>query len=435
MKSFFKKIITAILEIESRLVLKKYKPKIIAVTGSVGKTSTKDAIFTVLSPYMSVRKSDKSFNSEIGVPLTILGCQNAWTNPLRWLNNIIHGFDLILMKNEYPACLVLEVGADRPGDIKRITSWLRPDVSVLTRIGPMPVHVEFFSSRADLVREKSYLASSLKKGGTLILNHDDEDIRNFKHLAKNNRLITYGLHEPAEITASNEVIVYEEKNGVKMPTGFGFKINYNGNVVPVTLPGVLGFQHLYPVLAAVAVGISQDLNMVEITQALVNHVPPRGRMNLIPGVKDTVIIDDSYNSSPVALHEAFDAFRNIECSGRKIAVLGDMLELGKFSGEEHRVAGEHVAEIAKKLITVGMRARLVAESAEKAGMKARDIMSFNTAREAAGYIFGMIKKGDLFLVKGSQSMRMERVVEVLMAHPEDREKLLVRQEREWIVRE
>ena len=134
MKSFLKKIIVSILESEARLILKKYNPFIIAITGSVGKTSAKDAIYTVLAGSVSrVRKSEKSFNSEIGVPLTILGCDNAWSNPFLWLKNILNGLELILLRSNYPNCLVLEVGADHPGDIQKITKWLKPDVAVITQ--------------------------------------------------------------------------------------------------------------------------------------------------------------------------------------------------------------------------------------------------------------------------------------------------------------
>src|SRR3989338_11173054 len=126
MKNFFKKIVVWILVTEARLVLRKYKPKIVAVTGSVGKTSTKDAIYTILSSVTFVRKSEKSFNTEIGLPLTILGCPNAWSNPFAWLGNFIEGMKLIVLPNHYPRTLILEVGADRPGDIKNIVRWMKP---------------------------------------------------------------------------------------------------------------------------------------------------------------------------------------------------------------------------------------------------------------------------------------------------------------------
>ena len=178
MKIFFKKIITLILEIESRIVLQKYNPTIIAVTGSVGKTSTKDAIYTVMSSSsLSVRKSEKSFNGEIGLPLTILGCKNAWNNPLAWLGNILSGIEMIIFKTKYPKCLILEIGADHPGDIRRITKWLKPDIAVMTKISEVPVHVEFFSSPEELFKEKSYLAKALKKNGTIVFSNDNIKIR------------------------------------------------------------------------------------------------------------------------------------------------------------------------------------------------------------------------------------------------------------------
>ena len=177
MKSIFKKIVVAILEWEAVLVLKKYKPMIVAVTGSVGKTSTKDAIFTVMSSHFFVRKSEKSFNSEIGVPLTILGCNNAWSNPILWVKNIIEGLMLIVLGNHYPKWLVLEVGADRPGDIERIAKWLKPDVVVMTTLPDVPVHVEYFDSPEDVIKEKEYLISALKPKGVLVLNYDDEKVR------------------------------------------------------------------------------------------------------------------------------------------------------------------------------------------------------------------------------------------------------------------
>src|SRR3989339_2092923 len=175
MKKAFKKIIVFIITWQAKLIIKKYNPKIIAITGSVGKTSTKDAIFTILSKFKIVRKSQKSFNSEIGLPLTILGSENGWNDPFIWLENIIHGFYLILWKQSYPEYLVLEVGVGKPGDIKNnVAPWLNPDMVVITRFPDKPVHVEFFESVESIIEEKSALAFALKKDGILVLNHDDE---------------------------------------------------------------------------------------------------------------------------------------------------------------------------------------------------------------------------------------------------------------------
>src|SRR6185437_9248398 len=163
MKDFFKKIIITLLTLEAQAVIKRYKPRIVAVTGSVGKTSAKDAIYEVLvaTSGARVRKSQKSFNSELGLPLTILGRPNAWNNPLGWLQNLFDGLLLIIRHSPYPEWLVLEVGADRPGDIKSVATWLPVEVAVITRLPEVPVHVEFFSSPEEVVEEKAALIDAL----------------------------------------------------------------------------------------------------------------------------------------------------------------------------------------------------------------------------------------------------------------------------------
>jgi len=430
MKTIFKKIIVFKITILARAVLAKYKPKIVAVTGNVGKTSTKDAIYTVLASEFFVRKSEKSFNSDIGVPLTILGCNNGWSNPLIWTKNILRGLELVLFKQSYPQWLVLEVGADHPGDIKKITQWLLPDVVVVTRFGEVPVHVENFKSRADLIIEKGYLVQVLKKEGVLILNHDDTDTMKFKEKAKA-KCLTFGMYEGADITSSNVASIYTKKEGKEFPQGLNFKINVDGNCVPVTLQHVLGDQHIQPVLAGVAVGISQQMNLIKITDALMGHIPPRGRMNLIQGVKNTLIIDDTYNASPTATAQALLTLKDARVSGRKIVVLGDMLELGKFSAEEHRKIGAQVANFADIFVSVGLRMYGAREEAIASGMALTSIFEFEDSKTAGGFLQNQIQEGDVILIKGSQGMRMERAAQEIMAHPEERESLLVRQEPEW----
>ncbi len=433
MKFLFKKIIVFKITWLARLVLAKYKPKIVAVTGNVGKTSTKDAIYTVLSSEFFVRKSEKSFNSDIGVPLTILGCNNGWSNPLIWIKNIVRGLELVLFKNPYPKWLVLEVGADHPGDIAKITQWLSPDVVVVTRFGEVPVHVENFKSRADLIAEKGYLVQALKKDGVLILNYDDMDTMKFKEKAKA-RCLTFGMNEGADIVSSNVAIVYEKKEKKEFPKGLNCKVNVDGNCVPITLEHVLGDQHIQPVLASVAVGISQQMNLVKIADALSGHIPPRGRMNLIQGIKNTVIIDDTYNASPIATTQALVTLKETKVSGRKIVVLGDMLELGKFSADEHRKIGVQVADFADIFISVGLRMQGAREGAVASGMALTSIFEFEDSKSAGEFLQNQIQPGDVILIKGSQGMRMERAVVEIMAHPEEREAMLVRQEEEWIKR-
>ena len=431
MKNIFKKIIAKILEIEASTIIKKYQPKIIAVTGSVGKTSTKDAIYSVISKSFHVRKSEKSFNSDIGVPLTVLGCNNAWNNPIKWLQNIYKGLDLILFRRSYPEWLVLEVGADRPGDIKQITRWLKPDVVVVTKFSKVPVHIEYFKDKNAVVLEKGFLVSALKHDGTLILNSDDEDVFAFKNKTTN-KIITYGLEGNTEVRATNYSIYSNEETGE--PLGVCFKVEYVGNCLPVKLAGTLGSNNIYSSLAALAVGISLGLNLVEATENLSNHIAPRGRMTLIKGIKNSLIIDDTYNSSPVALTSALETLKSLKIKKKKIAMLGDMMELGKHTAEAHKEAGVLAATACDILVTVGLRSRALAESAIDAGLDEDSVLQFDSSEEAGLYIKNIIGEGDIILVKGSQSTRMEKIVKEIMAEPEQASELLVRQDEEWLRR-
>ena len=431
MKQFFKKIIVTIITLEARVVLWKYKPKIITVTGNVGKTTTKDAIYAAFSTTHHVRRSEKSFNSEIGIPLTILGCENAWHNPFRWIENILKGLFVIVIQIRYPEWLILEIGADRPGNIKNITSWVRQDVSVITRFAKVPVHVEYFSSREELIAEKAYAVKRCKPRGVVVLNADDADSLAMKSITSCH-VVTYSLNGAADIVGSHEQIYYEKDDrGIEVPAGMTFKVDFQGKSVPVVRKAVLGLQHVYPTLAAMAVAVSQKINIVSASEALSHDTTPPGRMKLLGGNKRTSIIDDTYNSSPVAVHEALETLRLIKTKGRKIAVLGDMLELGKHSIEEHKHIGKLVAGITDILVTVGIRARYIAEGALNFEMDEAKIFQFDESREAGRFLDPLIKEGDIILVKGSQSIRMERVVEEIMAEPLKKEVLLVRQDAEW----
>lgn len=426
-RSLFKPLVAAVLEWEAKLVLKKYRPKIVGVTGSVGKTSSKDAIFTALSESFFVRKSEKSFNSEIGIPLTILGQPNAWASVFGWLKNFLEGLALIVLRSHYPKWLVLEVGADRPGDIQKVAGWLSPNIVVVTRLPDVPVHVEFFDSPEAVIDEKSYLPRSLKEGGTLVLNADDEKVLKFRSIQPEATTILYGFDAGAALKASSEQIVYEKGRAV----GMSFRVDYEGSSVPITLKGVLGRQHIYAVLAGLAVGVSQGLNLVSMGQAFSKHALPPGRMRVIEGINDSTIIDDTYNSSPVATEEALSVLKNMKVSGKKIVILGDMMELGSYSVDAHRAVGVQVAESADTLITVGLRSRYIAEGAHKSGMKKKQMHSYDESFQAGKEFVRHVGEGDVILIKGSQSIRLERVVEQIMANPEKKKNLLVRQDKAW----
>jgi UDP-N-acetylmuramoyl-tripeptide--D-alanyl-D-alanine ligase len=429
MKNIFKKIIIAILTFEAKLVLKKYRPRIIAITGSVGKTSTKDALYAVLQKQFFVRRSVKSFNSEFGVPLTILDCPTGWNNPFVWLKNIGKGLSLIIFKHHYPDWLILEVGADRPGDIEKVSKWLPTDVVIYTRFGDTPVHVEFFKSVDHLIKEKSFLMQSLKKDGILVLNADDKNVLALKERSKN-KVFTYGFGEKADIRADNINIMYEGD----VPVGLMFKLEYAGKSMPVRMKNVLGEHQVYVALAAITTAFSLEIPPTDVLEALADYMPPSGRMRLIEGLKGSMVIDDTYNASPTAVLAGLETVKSLQVKGKKIAILGDMLELGSYAVSAHKDVGTKVAEVCDHLFVVGPRSHYTVEAALEGGMSEKNIIEFKSSREAGKYVEGILGVGDVVFIKGSQSMRMEKAVEEIMLHPENKEKLLVRQESEWQVR-
>lgn len=426
MKSLFKSTIVSILTFEANLLLRLAKPKIIAVTGSVGKTSTKDAIYHAIKNTTSARKSEKSYNSDIGVPLSILGLDNAWQNPILWIKNIGNGLLHALFPINYPKVLVLEMGVDRPGDMKRLTSWIKPDIVVLTRLPEVPVHVEYFSSPEEVVAEKLILVDALATDGVLVYNNDDEKVRQAA-LNIRQKTVGYSRYSPSDYTVSEDKIIYE--NG--LPKGVKFNISHNNEEVEFYETGTVGVNSLYNFAAAAAVASELGTSLEDTAVEMKNFVPPPGRLRLIPGLKNTIIIDDTYNSSPVALESALSAQKEVNGFNRKIAVLGDMLELGRYSTEAHEKVGEQAAECSDVLITVGVRARNIAASALANGMSEKNILQYDDAVRAGKELQNFIQPGDLILVKGSQGLRMERIVLEIMNEPEKAPDLLVRQSKAW----
>lgn len=421
------------MSIEARILLVRKQPKIIAVTGSVGKTSTKDAIYSVIKTRIHARKSEKSFNSNISVPLSVLGLSNAWSNPFGWIRNMLEGLVLAFFSREYPKWLVLEVGVDRPGDMTAITAWIKPDIVVLTCFPDMPVHVEFFGSPEEIIREKIELVRALKPDGVCIYNNDDKRVRDVA-IRLRQRTIGFSRYSLSDFTASADKIVYD--NG--RAAGLECILTHDDEAVVMRVQGSLGVQHAYNYAAAAAVGSLLGVTLNAATEALREHVVPPGRMRLVNGLKDTLIIDDTYNSSPVALARALQTLKEIKggrkhgmLSPRKIAVLGDMLELGQFSVRAHHEAGTQTATGADILITIGVRARGIAKGALDAGMPEERVFQYDDAYLAGNELEMMLREGDVVLVKGSQGLRLERVVEEIMANPEDAGEFLVRQEPIW----
>ncbi len=430
MKNILKKIIVWILTIEAKLALKRYKPSIIAVTGSVGKTSTKDAIFTAISPFFHVRKSSKSYNGDIGIPLTILGLENPWNNYIKWIQNIFRGAFVLIKKGNYPEYLVLEIGADRPGEIKSLMKWIHPDISVVTRVGSVPVHVEFYKSVAEVVKEKGEIIKGLKPDGFAILNIDDDDVRDMRHLT-NAKTITFGIKNKADVSVSYPAITYDEFGHI---SGVSAKIDVIGNSFPVIIKGSLGVQQIYPVAASFALASAKNLNLLEVANSFSSHQAPQGRVKILKGINDSTIIDDSYNSSPAAVEEGLNILKDINTKGKKIVILGDMLELGKHSSDEHRRIGEIAGKVSDIVIGVGIRARELANAAQMAGVSGDNVYFVEDALQAGETATKLIKQHDVIYVKGSQGMRMERTVAQIMEEKDKKSELLVRQEKEWLER-
>lgn len=432
MKNLLKKIVVAVLTWEAKLALKRHAPKVIAVTGNVGKTSTKDAIYAVVSRAFSTRKSQKSMNSEFGLPLTILGLDTAWSSAGGWVKNLWKGFVVALFSKDFPQWLVLEVGADHPGDIKSVAEWLSLDIVVLTRMSDVPVHVEFFKDAGEVLREKMFLAQALGPEGTLIVNADDplfmKVVEDMMAAGKTVHKITYGQNAGANIVIRDSHVEYGD-GALPLPIGQAATLGQD----KIVLQGVLGAHLIYSAAAACAVASALGIEK-EVRGAFGEFETPKGRMRILPGILKSAIIDDTYNSSPIACVEALKALGGLSIRGRKVAALADMKELGDNTEAAHRAIGKLAFEYLHTLVTVGEAAKFIAAGAREAGMTADRIHSFATSEEAAGALADMVRAGDVVLVKGSQSMRMERASKALLEDQSWAEELLVRQEEEWMKR-
>jgi len=424
MKKIPVKILEWILKKLSQLMIWRFQPRIIAITGSAGKTSAKEAIYEVLRNHHRVRKSEGNLNNELGLPLAILGDwsekelklvsreQPRGTEKIKklffWLKvTFTAKINLFfLKKNKYPEVLILEYAADKPGDIKKLLEIAKPHISVVTTIGEIPVHVEFFSGPEAVAREKSKLVESLQANGFAVLNFDDETVMKMKEQTRA-RIITFGFEQGADLKISS----FENRADGEIPLGISFKLEYSGSFVPVILKNCFGKAQAYAAAAAACVGLIYDLNLVEISEALSNNYEPaKGRMNLLKGIKNTYIIDDTYNASPLSMEEALNTINGLSAK-RRIAVLGDMLELGKYSIEAHESIGRLVSSMVDILVCVGPRAKFIAESAKSFGLAENKVLSFDTAAEAGLAVQDLIKTGDLILIKASRAVGLEKIVE------------------------
>lgn len=423
MKSIFKKIIAIKLKFLAKRMLKKHKPEIIAITGSVGKTTTKQAVGLVLKSKFKSLVPEKSYNTEIGVPLAIFdeAVPANLFSVFSWVKIVLQCVKKLLSEQDYYEKILLEMGADKPGDIKYLTSFAKPHISIITAIGSVPAHIGAFENKEQVIQEKSNLVKILSQNDYAILNFDDPDVGEMAKFTKA-KIISYGINNDAEIKAFNI-----ETN----LSGTSFNLYCKNQTVNMNIK-VLGNHMIYPVLAATAVGIIYGMNLTEISKILSEFHAVSGRMNILEGIRGSTIIDDSYNSNPTSAIAALKTISKIEAK-RKILVLGNMNELGKLEERGHRIVGEYAANVGNILITVGDKAKeYLADEAIKKGFPESQIHSFKNSVDAGKFLKSFIEKGDLILLKGSQNnVRLEWVAEQIMADPQKAKGLLVRQGTEW----
>jgi UDP-N-acetylmuramoyl-tripeptide--D-alanyl-D-alanine ligase len=420
------------LRLLARLYLWRYRPVIVAITGNAGKTTTKEAVTAVLSTRYRVRATGGNLNNELGIPLTVIGdfadryYEGGGTVGF-WFSVLCIGWWRFLIGHEYPEVLVLEFGADRPGDIRRLTERYRPHVAVITHIGAVPVHVEFFASPRELAHEKRQIVRMLESQDYAVLGSDDLTVLEMRS-ATQGRVRTFGLGEGADV----RVVHCKPRLEGTRPLGISFDIESDGHAMPVMIHGTLGEGLARAAAAAVAVGQAMDIGLADAAQALSGMTPPAGRMRVVEGIRNTIIIDDTYNASPSAMHMAIDTVRHLPAT-RHMLVLGDMRELGSHSVQAHQAIGTLAADVADILICVGEQSKFMADAAANQ-LSPESIHHVADSREAGAVVQQLLRAGDLVLVKGSQGVRMERVVQEIMARPEQSGRLLVRQSARWLAK-
>lgn len=410
--------------------VRRRKPIVVAVTGTVGKTSTREAIAKVLATVYRVRSPKKNFNNEWGVPFTVIGAEANGKNPFRWLWALYRGvksaFCLCAMP-DYPEVLVLEYGIDKPGDMAYLAGIVPLDYAVITSLGDVPVHVENFSSRERLWEEKLIIARGLKPDGILFYNADDEELarrapKAFPYCR------AFGHGREAHIKAEQVCLM---RNADDLPAGITGTLCIGDRCLMFEAPNLAGLHWISAILAAAAVAHALGVPEMQIMSAIGDLTPLNGRLKLLPGVKGSWVFDDTYNASPASTAAAL-AVLKASSPHRRIAVLGDMLELGAFTENAHRQVGLLAAASCDMVFVVGARAKFIAAAALQAGMTPSAVHAFGSANEVGKPLETMLKAGDVVLVKGSQGMRMERVVEEIMAEPKRKKDLLVRQDKRWI---
>lgn len=345
---------------------------VVAITGSSGKTTTKEMVAAVLGTEFNVLKTEKNFNNEIGLPKTLLR-----------------------LTAEHEACVV-EMGMRGLGQIEELALIAEPTMGIITNVGTS--HIELLGSREAIAEAKGELIRCLPENSVAILNEDDPYVKAMDRLAKG-KTITYGIERNATCIGSH---LRYKKDGIK------FTCKCYDEVFDIFLP-MIGEHNVYDALAAIVAGRVLGIKSNTIRKGLSEFSGTPMRQEIVP-FEDIVILNDAYNANPSSMAEAIKALGQLE-GKRKIAMLGDMLELGDFSEEAHREIGHLLAEESYSVVfTFGDAAAFIAKEAKKAGLTT---FRCNSHLEMANAYSDIREKGDVILVKGSRGLRMERVVEEL----------------------
>jgi UDP-N-acetylmuramoyl-tripeptide--D-alanyl-D-alanine ligase len=365
--------LTALQQI-ARFWRRKLDVRVIGITGSVGKSTTKEAVAEVLQTRYHTLKSPGNMNNEIGLPLTLL--------------KLSPGHERV----------VLEMGFYVPGEIAFLCEIARPQIGVVTNIGT--VHAERAGDQEAIFRGKSELVQAVPADGIAVLNYDDPLVRRMAPLS-NGRVFFYGLDQGADLWADEVVSLGLD--------GIRFQLHYQQETLHVHLP-MIGQHSVQTALRAAAVGLVDGLTWQEILEGL--HMgQSQLRLTVVRASNGALMLDDTYNASPESTLAALNLLSDME--GHKVAVLGDMLELGPYERQGHEMVGMRAAQVAERLVTVGERGRLIASAARQAGLDSAAVQEFDLADSAIEYLRQSLSGGDVVLVKGSHGIHMERIVNAL----------------------
>lgn len=408
----------------ARKVLHKYQPLIVGITGSVGKSSTKEAVALVLGVGYTVRKADGNYNNEIGIPLTVIGAESGGSSLFRWSSVFFRWLFLMMFPVRYPEVLVLEMGIDRLGDMDFLLEFIPVRIGIVTQISSS--HIEFFGTLGNIAKEKGKLISALPEDGIAILNADDKRTEKMREKTKA-KVVTYGFEESAQVHADNFVFHREAKRA----EGLSFKVNFDGKTVPLRLPKIVAKHHIPAALAALSLGVALKLNPVAAIEALEKFEPLPGRLRLLPGRDNMYLLDDTYNASPASTRAALEVMKEL-IAPRKVAILGDMLELGPDSNHEHAQLSAAVKDSGVDVVvTVGKHMRALHEQLLKDGFSRRQVLWLPDPMTALEAVMNIVRAEDLVLIKGSQGLRMESITEQLLTDPRTASLYLCRQSDDW----